>query len=598
VREPAPSRPDDVICTDLITAESADPIDGGLRARAPSTQASITATRRGRGAGDRDVSGATAARASAGGALLVLSAGQFLMALDTSVMNVSMATVARDLGSSITGIQAAITLYTLVMASFMVTGGTLGARIGRRRAFAVGCVVYGAGSLTTALAPNLAVLLIGWSLLEGAGAVLILPAIVALVAGNFSADDRPKAYGTVAAAGAIAVAVGPLVGGATTTYLSWRWVFASEVVLVAAILALSRRIHDVPTTPARRLDLVGAGLSALGIGLGVLGVLRASVWGWFTPRPGAPDLLSVSLTFWCVVAGLLVLWAFSLWENHLVTVGREPLIRPALVQVPVLRSALALFGFQFLVQAGVFFVVPLFLSVVLELSALGTGLRILPLSLALLVAALGVPRAFPHLSPRRAVRIGVVAMTAGIVVLVSRVDVDATAAVVAVPMVLLGLGIGVLASQLGAVAVSSVGDEQSGEVGGLQNTATNLGASIGTALAGSVLIAALTQSFLVGIERNPDVPKAVTAQAQVSLASGAPFLSDTELAAALDDAGVEPTVAQAISAENRAARVTALRQALATLVVLALLSLFFTRGIPQAAPGGSAPRTAPGRHSG
>src|SRR5207344_3256793 len=158
--------------------------------------------------------------------LLTLGAGQFLMTLDSSVMNVSIATVAEDVGTTITGIQTAITLYTLVMAMLMITGGKVGSMIGRKRAFSIGCVIYGAGSLTTALAPNLTVLIIGWSVLEGIGAALILPAIVALVAGNFPPEARPRAYGLVMGAGAIAIAVGPLIGGFATTYFSWRWVFA------------------------------------------------------------------------------------------------------------------------------------------------------------------------------------------------------------------------------------------------------------------------------------------------------------------------------------------------------------------------------------
>ena len=158
------------------------------------------------------------------------------MTLDSSVMNVSIATVAKDVGTTVTGIQGAITAYTLVMAALMITGAKIGAIIGRKRAFAIGCVIYGCGSFTTAIAPNLPVLLFGWSFLEGVGAALILPAIVALVASNFPAEKRPAAYGLVAAAGAIAVAVGPLIGGFCTTYFSWRWVFAGEVVLVIGIL--------------------------------------------------------------------------------------------------------------------------------------------------------------------------------------------------------------------------------------------------------------------------------------------------------------------------------------------------------------------------
>src|SRR5262245_24567870 len=220
------------------------------------------------------MSSSTRAATASSTILLTLAAGQFLMTLDSSVMNVSIATVAQDVGTTVTGIQTAITLYTLVMAMLMIPGGKVGSMIGRKRAFAIGCVIYGAGSLTTALSQNLPTLIFGWSFLEGVGAALILPAIVALVAGNFPVQERPRAYGLVAASGAIAVAVGPLIGGLATTYASWRWVFAGEVLIVVAILLLSRRMADSPVDRRPQLDLVGAALTALGLGLAVFGVLR------------------------------------------------------------------------------------------------------------------------------------------------------------------------------------------------------------------------------------------------------------------------------------------------------------------------------------
>ena len=234
--------------------------------------------------------------------LLTLAAGQFLMTLDSSVMNVSIATVAKDVGTTVTGIQGAITAYTLVMAALMITGAKIGGIIGRKRAFGIGCVIYGCGSFTTAIAPNLPVLLFGWSFLEGVGAALILPAIVALVAGNFTTERRPAAYGMVAAAGAIAVAIGPLIGGIATTYFSWRWVFAGEVVLVLVILIFGRRIVDAPPETRPRLDVVGSVLSALGLALLVFGVLRSGEWGWIQPKGGGPSWAGLSPTIWLVIA--------------------------------------------------------------------------------------------------------------------------------------------------------------------------------------------------------------------------------------------------------------------------------------------------------
>ena len=228
---------------------------------------------------------------AAGIVLLTLAAGQFLMTLDTSVMNVAIATVAKDVGTTVTGIQTAITLYTLVMATLMITGGKLGQILGRKRAFAIGCVIYGCGSFVTAIAPTLGVLIFGWSFLEGVGAALILPAIVALVASNFGRAERPRAYGLVASAGAIAVAAGPLIGGLFTTYWSWRFVFAGEVLVVMVILLLTRRMADSPGEAGVRLDLVGTVLSGAGLALIVFGVLRAGEWGFVQPKPSAPTWL-------------------------------------------------------------------------------------------------------------------------------------------------------------------------------------------------------------------------------------------------------------------------------------------------------------------
>ena len=379
----------------------------------------------------------------------------------------------------------------------------------------IGCGIYGCGSLTTALAPNLPVLLFGWSFLEGVGAALILPAIVALVAGNFAAERRPAAYGLVAAAGAVAIAVGPLIGGVATTYFSWRWVFAGEVAIVLGILVLARRIADAPVGARPRIDLVGAVLSALGLGVFVFGVLRSGEWGWFQPKPDAPAWLGISLVVWLVLAGLVLIWLFLRWEARLVEQRREPLVDPVLLRNQQLTGGLTMFFFQYLVQMGVFFVVPLYLSVALGLSALATGARILPLSLTLLAAAILIPRFLPDVSPRRVVRLGILALLAGAVVLMAALDADAGAEIVTIPLLLIGLGMGALASQLGSVTVSAVPDRQSAEVGGIQNAVTNLGASIGTALAGSILIAALTTSFLTSIEQNPAVPAEVKSQATV-----------------------------------------------------------------------------------
>jgi MFS family permease len=511
------------------------------------------------------------------------------MALDSSVMNVSIATVADDLGTTITGIQTAIVLYTLVMAMLMVTGGKVGTIIGRKRAFMIGCVIYCSGSLTTALSPNLGWLIFGWSFLEGVGAALIMPAIVALVAGNFPAPARPRSYGLVGAAGAIAVAVGPLIGGLATTYASWRLVFAGEVLIGAGILFMARKVADAPSEEHPRLDWLGSVLWAGGMGLIIFAVLRSSEWGWILPAEGAPSVLGMSLVVWFVLAGIALILLFMSHVRRREVAGVDPLVSPGLFANRQMTGGLLMFFFQFLVMMGLFFAIPLYLSVALGLSAIDTGLKLLPLSVTMLLAAAGVPKLFPTVSPRRVVNLSLIVVVIGIVWLFTAMDVDATAAIVTGPLLLIGLGFGGLASQLGAVTVSAVPDDESPEVGGLQNTASQFGASLGTALAGSVLIAALTASFLTGIDQNPAVPDEVVAQASVRLSDGGEFISDAQLQLALEQAGVDEQTTQAVLDVNDQARADALRATLALLGLFALIALFCTRRIPTEQPTGASP---------
>ena len=226
-----------------------------------------------------------------------------------------------------------------------------------------------------------------------------MPAIVALVASNFGKPDRPRAYGLVAAAGAIAAALGPLVGGLFTTYASWRWVFAGEVLIVLVILLLTRRMNDTPAEEGARLDLVGTALSALGLGAIVLGILKAGTWGLVQPKPDAPEWFGLSPVIWMMFAGAVVLVVFVWWENRRIKRGEGALIDPAMLRNLQLRNGVMSFLFMFLIQAGIFFTVPLFLSVALGISAVETGVRLLPLSLSLLLFAVGVPKLRPNASP-------------------------------------------------------------------------------------------------------------------------------------------------------------------------------------------------------
>jgi Na+/melibiose symporter-like transporter len=272
--------------------------------------------------------------------------------------------------------------------------------------------------------------------------------------------------------------------------------------------------------------------------------------------------------------------------------GKEPLIRSDLLRNRQLSGGLTMFFFQFLVQAGVFFVVPLYLSVCLGLSALETGARILPLSVTLLAAAILIPKLWPDANPRRVVRIGLLGLLAGTLVLLGGLDPDAGAEIVLVPLLLIGFGIGCLASQLGSVTVSAVPDDQAPEVGGVQNTATNLGASIGTALAGSIMLAAVATAFATNVQANQQVPDRVKEQASTKLGGGVPFISDADFEKAMDDAGVSRRVTDEVLTDYQHARIDGLEAALAVLAIMALLALFGSGRIPRTQPGRGPPAAA------
>jgi Na+/melibiose symporter-like transporter len=291
------------------------------------------------------------------------------------------------------------------------------------------------------------------------------------------------------------------------------------------------------------------------------------------------------------MGGLFLLWVFLRYQRRLERGGKEPLIAPSLLKNRQLSGGLITFLFLFLIQAGIFFIVPLFLSVALGLSPIETGVRLLPLSLTLLLAAAGIPRFFPQANPRRVSRIGILALIAGIVVLIGSLQVGAESSIVIVPLLIIGLGIGALASQLGAVTVSALPTEKSSEVGGVQNTATQLGASLGTALAGSILIAALTASFLTGIQNNPNVSQQAKSQASTNLAAGAPFISDKDLETQMTKAGYSQAEIDAAVKQNEKSQIDGLRAALAVLAVMGVISLFFSGRIPKQ-PVGSAPAPA------
>ncbi len=524
-------------------------------------------------------------------ALIALAIAQFVMVLDQSVMNVSISQLVADFDTTVPTIQAVITLYCLVMAMLMLTGGKIGDIIGRRRAFTIGLVIYAVGSATTAVAPTVAVLALGWSVLEGIGAALVLPAMAALIAGNFEGTARKQAYAVIGGVAGAGIAVGPIVGGWATTELSWRVVFAGEVVLVAIILALTPKVADaLRDGPAPRLDVVGAVLSATGIGAVVLGILQSSTWGFLTPKDSPVEPLGFSLAVFVVIGGALLLWAFVVWSRHREAQGRDPLVHLRLFEVLPLRSGLVGLLTQNLVLMGVFFVVPLYLQLVIGLDALDTGLRMLPISITMfLFSAIG-SRLSARVSVRTIVRTGLAVSTLAIVVLIATVDAQLNDLGFAVSMALLGVGMGLIVSQLGNVVQSSVDASGRGEAGGLQYTGQQLGSSVGVALIGAIVLAGLTNVFVRTIDADERIAPEVAQQVSIAAGNGVDFVASDDLAAAATDAGIDERSADALVDDYEQAQLRALKTGLLVTGVLALLSLMSTRHLPSTVTAGEGDR--------
>lgn len=521
--------------------------------------------------------------------VIALSAAQFVMVLDSTVMNVSISQVVEDLDTTVSAMQAAITFYTLTMAALMLVGAKLGDVWGRLRAFVIGSIVYALGSLTTALSPNIVVLFLGWSVVEGMGAVLVIPAIAALIADNYEGKARVTAYAMIGAASGAAVAAGPLIGGYLTTYASWRYVFVGEVVVMAVVVLFARRIVDRHAPLRMRIDVASILLSSAGLVLIVLGLLQSKTWGWIIPLQspevnGYPiEPLGISLTTWFVLAGgLLVAWFFRR-QRRLIDAGRPPLLDVTLFSIGRLRSGLGALGAQYAVTAGLFFMIPVYLQMTLGFDALETGLRIFPLSISLILFSFAGTRLSNVWSPRTIVRLGQIVLVASAVLLLGAIEPELASPMFGIGMFTAGAALGLLASQLGNVNMSSVGVDKSSEVGGMQGVFQNLGSSLGTALIGSILIGALATSF-AGTVATSALPDDVKQSVEEATAGGVELVPASSVQQIGEDAGLSEDEAGELTDAYAAAQIQALRIAFVGLIAIALAALLFSKGIPGDAP--------------
>lgn len=516
--------------------------------------------------------------------LVALAATQFVMVLDQSVMNVSISQLVADFHTTVTTIQAVITLYCLVMAMLMLTGGKIGDIIGRRRAFVIGLIIYACGSAMTAASRSVAVLALGWSVLEGVGAALVLPAMAALIAGNYEGRERKTAYAVIGGVAGAGIAVGPILGGWATTELSWRIVFVGEVVVVLFILAMAHFVADAERTgPTPRLDYVGSILAATGLGAVVLGALQSSTWGWVQPKDSPVQPFGFSLTLFVIAGGGALIWGFVRWQRHRETTGRDPLVHLDMLKLPPLRSGLISLFSQNLILMGVFFTIPLYLQLVLGFDALDTGIKMLPVSITMLLSAAAGSRLSARYPVRTIVRAGLTIVFVAVIALLATIDPELAGVAFALSMGVLGVGMGLIASQLGNVVQSSVDASGRGEAGGLQYTGQQLGSSLGVALIGALVLTGLTGAFVANVQSDSRISQEASAQVSEAVGTGVDFVSADQVQVAATAAGLDDATSHAIADDYLRAQLQALKAGLLAAALLALVSLAFTGDLPHEA---------------
>jgi MFS family permease len=431
--------------------------------------------------------------------ILPLALAQFIASYAATNMNVAISAIAKDLGTTVIGVQTAITLFTLTMASLMIPGSKLTDIWGRKRCFVIGLFVYGAGALLAALAQGLGLLIFGYSLLEGVGSALMIPPIYILVTVAFpDVKTRARYFGVVSGAGGLGAAAGPLIGGVVTSAISWRASFGLQVLVVAWIIVLARRIEE-PVRQGRRprFDLTGAVVSAAGLFFVVLGLLQSRTYGFFVSRKAfsiaGKEVIpkgGISPVWLYVAIGAVFLLWFFLHVRSREKKGKDVLLPLRMFGNRIANLAMGTQAIQWLTLQGSFFVVSVYLQEVWHYNAIQTGLTLTPATLGILAASAGAGR-FARRHPQRWLIIaGFAITTAGMLLLLALVRQHSSILSWIPGLLLFGTGVGVMLTASVNVVQSSFPDSDQGDISGLSRSVSNLGSSLGTALVGSVLVAA------------------------------------------------------------------------------------------------------------
>src|SRR6478672_6594924 len=489
---------------------------------------------------------------------ILLAMAMFVLVVDTSLMNVSISAVVHDLDTTASGVQSAIALEALVSAAFILIGSKIGDLIGRKRAYVIGLLAYAAGALSMVFSQSLTPIIIFWAVVGGLGASLLLPAMQSLIHGNFEGPAQRRAYALVGASAAIAAAVGPLLGGFITTYLSWRVAFGGEVVIIAIVLLGSRRVHDVPYTGSRGIDYVGAVLSALGMSGVVLGIL---VWQEGGEAVGA-----------LIAIGVAALATLAWWLRKRKREGKPALLDAGLFRSKYFRLGISGQTLQQISLGGLMIALPIYLQMVLEYNALEAGLSMAPLSLSMFAVALLAGKKAGGHSPSKIIRAGFLLLAAGVLILVPIVPRAHSGWAMAVPLLIAGTGLGLLVSQLNNYTLSPIEEERVSEAAAVNSAGGSFGLAFGLAFAGAIMLASLSLIFTHMADSSAVPSPAEQERVSTGLEKNAEVMTNTKLDELLVDQ--PPDVKAEILRINTEARPKALQIALVIPLLAALLGLF------------------------
>jgi len=509
----------------------------------------------------------------------VLSLALAIIIIDSTLLNVSLSTLIRELNTTLQSLQWVISAYSLMLAALTVTGGRMGDLFGRKRMFMAGAAIFAIGSLIASISRSVPVLLLGESIIEGIGAALMMPATASLLISKYRGHDRAIAFGIWGGVAAAASAIGPILGGFLTTHFSWRWGFRINLFVVALLLVGSVIVEDTQEREGTKIDWLGVLLSAAGLFFVVFGIIESESFGWLRARKAFPIWQpgSISIAPVAMVIGVVILIAFGLWEKRLEARGGTPIVSIRLFQNQQFVAGASVVGVLMLAQNGVIFSLPVFLQSVKQLDAFHTGLTLLPMSLMLLIvspAAATLTKRVPH---KRLVQIGLIINTIAIVILGLAIKIDMKLGALIPGLALYGVGLGLVLSQINNLTLSAVSVREAGEASGVTNTFRQIGASLGAAVIGAILIStilvrlddAVAQSATIPRETKDSIIRMLSAQAS-GLAFGEGGIFDS----------LPPAVRNEMVDLRRRATTTGIQRAFICGALFALLGLAVSTRLP------------------